>query len=96
MLSNFNENGGYSPPLPLQKLFGGKHTAAFVDTLPPLTEKIRWTEFELFPKVQPGVKTEEAWTLPEKGRTTTNSATVLGAIGEFNVPFTCCSTWSTL
>ena len=42
------------------------------------------------------VKTEEAWALPEKGHTTTNSATVLGAIGEFNVPFTCCSTWSTL
>ena len=66
-----------------------------VDNPPPLTEKIHWTEFEPFPKVQPGVKTEEAWALPEKGHTTITSATVLGAIGEFNVPFICCSTWST-
>ena len=55
------------------------------DTPPPLTEKIRWREFEPFPKVQPGVKTEEAWALPEKGHSTINSATVLGAIGEVNL-----------
>ena len=61
----------------------GKHLAALGDTPPALTEKFRLTEFEPFPKVQPGVKTEEAWALPEKG--TINSATVLGAIGEFNL-----------
>ena len=29
----------------------------------------------------------EAWALPEKGGTTINSAIILGAIGEFNLPF---------
>ena len=29
----------------------------------------------------------EAWALPEKGATTINSAIILGAIGEFNLPF---------
>ena len=34
-------------------------------------------------KVQPGVKQEQAWTPTEKEHTTINSATMLGAIGEF-------------
>ena len=32
-------------------------------------------------------ETGEAWALPEKGATTINSAIILGAIGEFNLPF---------
>ena len=34
-------------------------------------------------KVQSEVKPEQAWTPTEKGHNTINSATMLGAIGEF-------------
>ena len=37
----------------------------------------------------------EAWALPEKGGTMINSAVILGAIGEFNFPISCCSHWPT-
>ena len=42
------------------------------------------TEFKVQAEIEPK---EEPWILPEKGRTTINSATMLAAIGEFQLTF---------
>ena len=49
---------------------------------------MKWLASPLSLKVQAEIEPkEEAWVLPEKGRTTINSVTMLAAIGEFQLTF---------